>query len=239
MIQLLYALPAIGIIALVVYVIIFFSKIKNLFTQKYECPDGYELEGLRCIPNPPDGYKRLKGDYSTYWRKNPETYAIEAKDPKQDNSACNDLKSVVKGINTCTGTVPLKCTGCGCIKYTKNKKTRKCGKSCPSGYKKTGIACGVIGSCVKDCEGGLRDDGTSCWEDRKCTGGEIVTRKAPRSCPPGLSFDKADIANVGRCYGCSREHYEKRAGDIISCWNTKPLSIIIDPKRVKNATPKE
>ena len=29
----------------------------------------------------------------------------------------------------------------------KKLKTRLCGKSCPSGYKKTNIACGVIGSC--------------------------------------------------------------------------------------------
>jgi hypothetical protein len=29
----------------------------------------------------------------------------------------------------------------------KKLKTRMCGKSCPSGYKKTNIACGVIGSC--------------------------------------------------------------------------------------------
>lgn len=28
-------------------------------------------------------------------------------------------------------------------------KTRMCGKSCPSGFKKTKIACGVIGSCSK------------------------------------------------------------------------------------------
>ena len=29
----------------------------------------------------------------------------------------------------------------------KKLKTRFCGKSCPSGYKKTKILCGVIGSC--------------------------------------------------------------------------------------------
>ena len=36
-----------------------------------------------------------------------------------------------------------------CYRCPKPKKikTRLCGKSCPSGYKKTNIACGVIGSC--------------------------------------------------------------------------------------------
>lgn len=29
----------------------------------------------------------------------------------------------------------------------KKLKTRMCGQSCPSGYKKTNIACGIIGSC--------------------------------------------------------------------------------------------
>jgi hypothetical protein len=36
-----------------------------------------------------------------------------------------------------------------CYRCAKPKKlkTRLCGKSCPKGYKKTNIACGVIGSC--------------------------------------------------------------------------------------------
>jgi hypothetical protein len=51
----------------------------------YSCPTGYELEGLRCIKDPPDGYKRLPGDYTTYWLKESTSYT---KGSKPANLSC-------------------------------------------------------------------------------------------------------------------------------------------------------
>jgi hypothetical protein len=51
----------------------------------YSCPTGYDLEGLRCIKDPPDGYKRLPEDYTTYWLKEPTSYI---KDSKLTNLSC-------------------------------------------------------------------------------------------------------------------------------------------------------
>lgn len=51
----------------------------------YSCPIGYELEGLRCIKDPPDGYKRLPGDYTTYWLKELTSYS---KGSKPANLSC-------------------------------------------------------------------------------------------------------------------------------------------------------
>jgi len=54
-------------------------------TPSYSCPTGYGLEGLRCIKDPPDGYKRLPGDYTTYWLKEATSYR---KDSKPANLSC-------------------------------------------------------------------------------------------------------------------------------------------------------
>ncbi len=78
----------------------------------YSCPDGYDLEGIRCIKKPPEGYKRLPGDYTTYWLKDSTSYPRNSKEAKQDNSACTDLENVIYGIGSCTGTVPKKCRTC-------------------------------------------------------------------------------------------------------------------------------
>ncbi len=78
----------------------------------YSCPNGYDLEGIKCIKKPPDGYKRLAGDYTTYWLKDSVSYPRKSKEANQDNSACNNLENVIKGIGSCTGTVPKKCRTC-------------------------------------------------------------------------------------------------------------------------------
>jgi hypothetical protein len=161
--------------------------------------------GLMCRKKCKEGYKDVAG---VCWKNLPKgsSYSVGVgKIPKWDCSICNDLKDVVKGAGTCTGNDPLKCKtkGCGCIKSTKKKKTRKCKKSCPTGYRKTGVKCGVIGSCVQNCAAGLRDDGTSCWEDAKttCEGGKVATRK----CTPQCDSDRR--YRDGMCYKNCEEDY--------------------------------
>lgn len=203
---------------------------KLLKMPEYKCDSGYELEGIQCIKEPPKGYKRNPGDIVSYYRIASESEVIKSKEAKQDNSACKKLKTIVHGIGTCTGNDPIACktSGCGCIKkkadrYCKTKKLGTCwswGTRCPSG---------------------LRSDGISCWEDVKteCTGKGIVTREAPRSCPDGYSFDKGDPEKIGLCFKDCLDGYERRPGDIVSCWNKNPLSKPIHPSDIKPANKKK
>lgn len=49
-------------------------------------------------------------------------------------------------------------------RITRSCKAYNGSTRCPENYRKTGIACGVVGGCVRDCDPGDRDDGTACWE---------------------------------------------------------------------------
>ncbi len=197
----------------------------------YKCDKGYELEGIQCIKEPPKGYKRNPGDLVAYYRIASESEVIKSKEADQDNSACKNLKTVVHGVGTCTGTDPVVCktSGCGCIK----KKAER--------YCKTKDSFGTCWSWGTRCPSGLRSDGISCWEDAKtkCTGKGVVTRKAPRSCPDGYSFDKADPEKIGLCFKNCPDGYERRPGDIVSCWNKNPLSKTISPNDIKPAKKKK
>lgn len=104
----------------------------------YSCPIGYELEGLRCIKDPPDGYKRLPGDYTTYWLKESTSYAKDSKPANQDNSACDGLTTRTTGLGTCSGwdacnsKSPKVCTklckSCTYDNYTWGCNADRCGR---------------------------------------------------------------------------------------------------------------
>ena len=220
-------------------------KVKKIITKifpsvgkvaKLKCDSGFELDGLTCVKDPPDGYKRTPGNLVSYYVKDSVSYPMgTGKLPSQDNSACDGLKTVIQGIGTCTGN-DLNCSGCACIKQPNerycpdeyNLEALGCwDKDCEVEECLPGLGCVKVNPCAKipilkgparsRCPTGMRNDGLNCWEDFKCTGG-TKTRLAPRSCPDGYEFDDTRIL----CYPKCREGYRKRPGDVVLCWNTNP-----------------
>ena len=223
------------------------SKIDTYFGSPptLSCPSGFDLDGLTCVKAPPPGYRRDNGNLVSYFLNDSISYPMGVGTiASQDNSACNGLNAIVHGIGTCTGN-DINCSGCGCIKQAVNS-------TCGDGLRNDGFSCwndetGCTSECAqrkwgkcvwyrdvdckvahivrdadRSCPNGWRNDGTSCWEDKVCTGG-IKTRDAPRSCPSNREFDDAKTL----CYPKCREGYSKRPGDVISCWNDKPAIITI------------
>ncbi len=134
-------------------------------------------------------------------------------------------------------------SNCGCDK-TEAKccdngiKTRVCFGTCKWSYSWGCNAerCGTTCTVAKCCDKGLKTTLTGvncdkCGTYDSCTGGdcigEIKTRPAPRSCPSGKEFD--DLKTL--CYEKCRDGYEKRPGDVVSCWNKKPTTIAITDKK--------
>jgi len=249
------------------------SKPANL-----SCSSGYGLEGIRCIKDPPAGYKRNPGDYTTYWLNESTSYPKSSKPANQDNSACNNLSSRITGVGTCTGwdgcnsktavNCTKMCKSCTYDNYTWGCNADRCGrepdvcaggtclsrtwwdKCCSRGAFKECYGCARTDWCAsktavtcspgaaKCCNNGIKTTLTGvncdkCGTYDSCIGGDcigaVVTRKAPRTCPTGYNFDSGDPAKIGLCYESCRDGYESRPGDIVSCWNKKPTSIVIPP----------
>lgn len=257
----------------------------------YSCPTGYQLEGVRCIKDPPDGYKRLPGDYTTYWLNQATSYNKNSKEANQDNNACDGLSTRSAGIGTCSGwdscntKTPVVCTklckSCTYDNYTWGCNVDRCGREadvcaggtclatggkCSTSCKKCKLHCGCglstkcdpIDPCgsrtpktcspgaAKCCNNGIKTTLTGincdkCGTYDSCTGGDcvgaIVTRKAPRTCPDGYNFDSGDPAHIGLCFEGCKDGWESRPGDIVSCWNKKPTSIVIPASNTIEAKP--
>lgn len=108
-----------------------FGQKVNIGNLKLNCESGYQLNGLVCVPNPPDGYKINPGDVINYWLTESTSYPMGvAREANQDNSACNDLSAPKSyGIGTCTGwkgDLNCRTRGCGCIKQKVNQDTSAC-----------------------------------------------------------------------------------------------------------------
>lgn len=91
----------------------------------------------------------------------------------------------------------------------------------------------VTRPCDMTCPSGQRRAGESCWEDpvTRCEGG-FTTRDAPRTCPDGTEFDAVKVLCFPKC----RNGYHKNPGDIVSCWNDKPLSKLITGTKAPTIT---
>lgn len=88
------------------------------------------------------------------------------------------------------------------------------------------------------CPGGLRQDGTSCWEDARCRTywdkgcnsniGCVRTECSGCGCikqPVNKDCRGGDLDAIGAlCYPGCRTGYHKNPGDIVSCWNDLPTS---------------
>jgi hypothetical protein len=108
-----------------------FGQKINIGNLKLNCDTGYQLNGLVCVPNPPDGYAIHPGDVINYWLTESTSYPMGiAQTANQDNSACNNLAEPKSyGIGTCTGWKgDLNChtRGCGCIKQAVNQDNSAC-----------------------------------------------------------------------------------------------------------------
>ena len=219
---------------------------------KTRCRDGYDDVGTACVKIIDGGYKTSPGDLVSYHLDEPSTRPRNSKVSNQDNSACSNLSSVMIGVKTCTGSIPLSCktTGCGCRTGGGNKDCSACdglcsrsstGRKC-SGIKDNKNVAGCSGTVVtRDCNVSCPDGQSyndlvdGCWEDSKttCTGGETYTRDAPRSCVSGYDFDSGDPTRIGRCYENCPDGYEARSLDLTLCWNKKPLTKPIPPGSIE------
>jgi len=169
-------------------------------TLRLSCNSGYQLNGLVCLRNPPSGYTINPGDVVSYHLTESKSYLKgTGQIAHQDNSACNGLHDVVRGIamcsgwNTCDHTTPRWCVNnvnCCDWNFWKARCNRTCNPTCVGG----------------DCIGGVN------------------TRHAPRRCPEGTEFDLWNVL----CYTKCRNGYNDRGGsDVVNCWNDKPWTKII------------
>jgi len=68
------------------------------------CISNYELNGKICVKTPALPYKVKQGDTTNYWNTMPDSYPMGAGImPDQDNSACDSLNNVIRGVGSCTG----------------------------------------------------------------------------------------------------------------------------------------
>ncbi len=229
------ALPGLVTVGVIIVIVVVAVKVFRSITGVFgalKCDKGWQKEGVQCIKDPPEGYKRNKGDVTTYYLKDPGSYPIPVKPSHQDNSVCNGLKGVVEGIRTCTGTDLCAkklqvCKSCSYYNYTWGCNKSRCGKT------KLGTA--------KCCAKGIRTKVTApnckqCGVLRSQCIPEVKTRGTPpRTCEKGYDMGPADKLGIGMCYGNCREGYEKRPGDVVSCWSKKAPSMLIKPEWVKPA----
>lgn len=177
----------------------------------YSCPTGYELEGLKCIKDPPDGYKRLPGDYTTYWLKEPTSYTKDSKPANQDNSACDGLTTRTTGLGTCSGwdacnsKSPVVCTklckSCTYDNYTWGCNADRCGREpevCAGGTCVSKTTCDPVrwDSCKSKSP---RECVRKPWGGKQCFGGDCIGgytgggncrtdpcgSRTPKTCSPG------------------------------------------------------
>ncbi len=224
-------------------------------TYDLRCDDNEEYESINggsCYKKCPDGYSSIKDDYTSCWQKCGDGYTLKGGvcyldqattydrgvgiAPDYDYSACNDLQSVVKGIGSCTGTVPKVCKTCNdicgdlksvtCVPNstctgTKPKTCRTCKDAC-HGLKS--ITCGsdtcsgwdgaVLKTRSLNCTGG-----NVVTRDLDCTGGNVVTRNASASCKSNREMQ------AGLCYEKCRDGYTGNA-TICSYHNGKDWSFV-------------
>lgn len=171
----------------------------------YSCPEGYDLEGVKCIKKPPDGYKRLPGDYTTYWLDEPTSKPRGSKSANQDNSACNNLVRVVSGVGSCSGwdecnsRTPVVCTklckSCAYDSYTWGCDIGRCGQDadvcaggCVGGVVSSGGACSWEGCCTKTAR--------TCTPSGTCCDWDWAKARCKRKC--------GDNCVGGDCIGCAR-----------------------------------
>ncbi len=196
------------------------KTIKTKYDLRCDEDEEYESNGGgTCYKKCPSGYSSIKDDYTSCWEKCRDNYKLSA-------GVCYLQEST--SYDRGPGIVPDDCKGDGlshpnarvCAKSKRVKKleTRKCDKSCPSGYSNNkDIKCGVVGSCVKyvdECESYTCKDGY----DREGTG-TAVTCWEKRVCNCKSNREKED----GLCYEKCRDGYK---GSATMCNNTKSSSYI-------------
>jgi hypothetical protein len=119
------------------------------------------------------------------------------------------------GMDWCRKELAKMDCGCGCKGMKKLKKlSGGVLKDCPPGYRNDGLTCleecganeidtGLTCMGPRDCPGDYpRDDGTACWRDLNCWGGDVITKGSTYHpiywdgcCSRGL---------FGECWGCAR-----------------------------------
>jgi hypothetical protein len=124
------------------------------------------------------------------------------------------------GMDWCRKELAKMDCGCGCKGMKKLRQlTGGVLKDCPPGYRNDGLTCleecqgneidtGLACLGPRDCPGDYpRDDGTACWRDLKCEGGDVVA-KGSRYNP--IYWDSCCSRGwFNECYGCAR------GGDVV------------------------
>jgi hypothetical protein len=186
-----------------------FDLLGNKLCLKAGCPKDTEDSGGLCYPACKPGFKS-DGAIMCY-KQYPDF---------ENNGMGHTITSITKKILLDTGKIPDSCgddeekSGLLCYEKAPDGWHNILGmlhQTCPPGFTDTGTRCELVKDVgvgrippLNPCENGLRDDGTSCWEDWRglgggdCKGGNCNTWW-DGCCSRGL---------FNECYGCARTHCE-------------------------------
>lgn len=148
------------------------------------CAPNQDNEANLCYDKPKD-----TGDPNTHWECH--GFLCYLHDSKFEGEALSStFADVTKRINVDTGTLPNTCpagqvqSGALCYDAVPNASivAGVAWSNCPDGYTDEGALCSNLKSTgvgtipqLGPCDSGQRDDGVSCWEDLKTTGGDCST----------------------------------------------------------------
>ncbi len=185
-------------------------------TYDLRCDDNEEYEsnnGGSCYKKCPDGYSSIKDDYTSCWQKCGDDY-------KLSGGVCWLQESTT--YDRGPGIIPDDCviypSARYCDEYYRVKKldTRKCGKSCNSGWSNNkDIACGVVGSCYKYVDGDCKTYRCKDGYDRQGSGAAVTCWGC--KCKSNRNLED------GLCYVPCRDGYK---GSATICSNTKSWSFV-------------
>ncbi len=179
------------------------SDPKNIIpaTINYSCPNGYDLNGCMCIKKIKcvNNYIYDTTEIPSYQKTEIPNYLVTKKPKKilrgTSSSDISNRYSAIIPKSSCPNGLrndgiscwdDIKCNtncgGCGCIKNS--------ARYCAKGH----INMGLYKQCKGyGCKDNLRFDGTSCWEDvkcsTKCSGCGCVKQRAKLECPPGYHLN--------------------------------------------------
>ena len=205
------------------------------------CKPGWRLVGALCIKEPDDTeYEIRPGDIISYWYKgnDPLSYTVEAKEAIQDNP-CSDLQNAIKGVGSCTGTVPKVCSSCeskcgDLVSTTLVPKTCSNDLGTCSGWNscasKTQNIC-VGGDCLPVTTGGdCKSTGCGCV--RSGSSDRFCNKYGRKCCGPWYNVCSKYCNGACESYSCGEGLRRVGTGTAVTCWEdvkTTCTPIVTEP----------
>ncbi len=195
------------------------KTIKTKYDLRCDEDEVFESQdGGTCYKKCKSGYSDIKGDYTSCWENCRDDYKLSGGVCYLQESTTYD-----RGV----GIIPDDCKIYDSARYcdeyyrVRETKTRKCNKSCPDGWNKTNIACGVDGSCERHVNGDCKTYRCKDGYDRVGSGAAVTCW--------GCKCKSNRVLEDGLCYIPCRDGYK---GNATICSNTKSWSYVpkTDPR---------